>query len=135
MSQVSALDVSVQAAVLNLLADLSSEEGVAYLFISHDLGVVRYLADRIMVMYLGQIVEVGDADDIFGGPHPYTQALLSAVPTLDPQAVASGSCYRGRVQARGTCRSDVGFILAVLAPWRACAPRYHPPGGRLGTAM
>ena len=80
----SALDVSVQAAILNLLTDLQQREDVAYLFISHDLGVVRYLADRIVVLYLGRVMEVGPADNVFEGPHhPYTEALLSAVPTLD----------------------------------------------------
>jgi peptide/nickel transport system ATP-binding protein len=80
----SALDVSVQAAILNLLTDLQEREDVAYLFISHDLGVVRYLADRIVVLYLGRVMEVGTADTVFEAPHhPYTEALLSAVPTLD----------------------------------------------------
>ncbi|MGH2856034.1 MAG: ABC transporter ATP-binding protein [Solirubrobacteraceae bacterium] len=80
----SALDVSVQAAILNLLTDLQHREDVAYLFISHDLGVVRYLADRIVVLYLGRVMEVGPAQDVLDGPqHPYTEALLSAVPTLD----------------------------------------------------
>jgi peptide/nickel transport system ATP-binding protein len=80
----SALDVSVQAAILNLLAELQSEQRTSYVFISHDLGVVRYLADRIAVMYLGRIMEVGDTDDVFNGPHhPYTEALLSAVPSID----------------------------------------------------
>ncbi|HEX2782822.1 MAG TPA: ABC transporter ATP-binding protein, partial [Ilumatobacteraceae bacterium] len=80
----SALDVSVQAAILNLLAELQSEQRTSYVFISHDLGVVRYLADRIAVMYLGRIMEVGDTDDVFNGPHhPYTEALLSAVPDVD----------------------------------------------------
>jgi len=80
----SALDVSVQAAILNLLAELQSEQRTSYVFISHDLGVVRYLADRIAVMYLGRIMEVGDTDDVFTGPHhPYTEALLSAVPSVD----------------------------------------------------
>jgi peptide/nickel transport system ATP-binding protein len=79
----SALDVSVQAAILNLLVDLQREEAVSYLFISHDLGVVRYLADRVMVLYLGRVMEVGPADRVFAGPHhPYTAALLSAVATL-----------------------------------------------------
>ncbi len=82
----SALDVSVQAAILNLLADLQAKEEVTYLFISHDLGVVRYLADRIAVLYLGKVLEVGPAARVFGGPHhPYTEALLSAVPSLDGQ--------------------------------------------------
>jgi peptide/nickel transport system ATP-binding protein len=80
----SALDVSVQAAILNLLAELQSEQRTSYVFISHDLGVVRYLADRIAVMYLGRIMEVGETDDVFNGPHhPYTEALLSAVPSVD----------------------------------------------------
>jgi peptide/nickel transport system ATP-binding protein len=80
----SALDVSVQAAILNLLTDLQHRKEVAYLFISHDLGVVRYLADRIVVLYLGRVMEIGPADNVFDGPHhPYTEALLSAVPTLD----------------------------------------------------
>ncbi len=82
----SALDVSVQAAILNLLADLQSREQVTYLFISHDLGVVRYLADRIAVLYLGRVMEFGLAETVFSGPHhPYTEALLSAVPSLDGQ--------------------------------------------------
>jgi peptide/nickel transport system ATP-binding protein len=80
----SALDVSVQAAILNLLAELQAKERVTYLFISHDLGVVRYLADRIAVLYLGRVMEFGDAETVFTGPHhPYTEALLSAVPSLD----------------------------------------------------
>jgi peptide/nickel transport system ATP-binding protein len=80
----SALDVSVQAAILNLLSDLQFEKSTSYLFISHDLGVVRYLADRIAVMYLGLIQEVGTTDQVFNGPHhPYTEALLSAVPSVD----------------------------------------------------
>ncbi|HEY0935751.1 MAG TPA: ABC transporter ATP-binding protein [Trebonia sp.] len=80
----SALDVSVQAAILNLLADLQRRMRVTYLFISHDLGVVRYLADRIVVLYLGQVMQTGPAEAVFDGPHhPYTEALLSAVPQLD----------------------------------------------------
>jgi peptide/nickel transport system ATP-binding protein len=80
----SALDVSVQAAILNLLVELQAERGVSYLFISHDLGVVRYISDRIAVLYLGRLMELGPADVVFSGPHhPYTEALLSAVPTID----------------------------------------------------
>ncbi len=80
----SALDVSVQAAILNLLVELQAEKQVAYVFISHDLGVVRYISDRIGVLYLGRLQELGPADVVFDGPHhPYTEALLSAVPTID----------------------------------------------------
>jgi peptide/nickel transport system ATP-binding protein len=80
----SALDVSVQAAILNLLTDLQQREKVSYLFITHDLGVVRYISDRIAVLYLGRVMELGPAETVFSGPHhPYTEALLSAVPTID----------------------------------------------------
>ncbi len=91
----SALDVSVQAAILNLLAELQSTRQVSFIFISHDLGVVRYLSDRIAVLYLGQVMEVGPAAAVFSGPHhPYTAALLSSVPSID------GS-HGGRVKLEG----------------------------------
>ncbi|MER5866836.1 ABC transporter ATP-binding protein [Kitasatospora sp. NPDC002040] len=84
---VSALDVSVQAGVLNLLQQLKAELGLSYLFVSHDLSVIRHLSDRVSVMYLGRTVETGDAAEVFARPrHPYTQALLSAVPLPDPAA-------------------------------------------------
>jgi len=84
---VSALDVSVQAAILNLLNELQHEKQSAYLFISHDLAVVSYLADEIAVIYLGQLVEIGKTEDVLKPPfHPYTEALLSAVPQPDPTA-------------------------------------------------
>ena len=82
---VSALDVSIRAQVLNLLVDLQQAMNVAYVFISHDLGVVRHVADEVLVMYLGKVVEQGPREAIFNNPqHPYTQALLSATPTVDP---------------------------------------------------
>jgi peptide/nickel transport system ATP-binding protein len=81
----SALDVSIQAQILNLLADLQAQRNLAYLFITHDLGVVRYFASRVAVMYLGRIVEQGGTERIFTAPrHPYTKALLDSVPSLDP---------------------------------------------------
>jgi dipeptide transport system ATP-binding protein len=84
---VSALDVSIRAQVLNLLVELQQSLGVAYVFISHDLGVVRHVADDVMVMYLGRAVEHGSRDAVFADPqHPYTQALLSATPTVDASA-------------------------------------------------
>jgi len=103
----SALDVSVQAAILNLLVELQAEKGVAYVFISHDLGVVRYISDRIAVLYLGRLQELGPADVVFEGPHhPYTEALLSAVPTID-----GGGRDRIRLQ---------GDIPSAAAPPSGC---------------
>ncbi len=109
---VSALDLSVQAQVLNILVDLQQEFGLAYLFISHGLSVVRHMADEVMVMYLGRVVEYGARDAIFDNPrHPYTRALLSATPVADP------SRSRERVKLEGELPSPIN-------PPSGCA--FHP---------
>jgi len=94
----SALDVSVQAQVLNLVRDLQGELALTYLFISHNLSVVEHIADRIMIMYLGKIVEIGRTEEIFARPlHPYTQALLSAIPTVDPAETGEAIVLAGDI--------------------------------------
>lgn len=115
----SALDVSVQAAILNLLANLQRDEQTSYLFITHDIGVVRYLADRIAVMYVGRIMEKGKTDDLFAGPvHPYTEALLSAVPSVDGEA-------KDRIPLTGDIPSPANPPTGCVFHTRC---KYHMPG-------
>ena len=102
---VSALDVSIQAQVMNLLEELRSDLGIAFVFIAHDLGVVRHFCDKVAVMYLGKIVEMGDKDQIYGAPqHPYTQALLSAAPDLN---VVRGVPPKERIRLVGDVPSPI----------------------------
>src|SRR5262245_3191227 len=111
---VSALDVSIQAQVVNLLEDLRERFGLTYLFIAHDLSVVRHLCQRVAVMYLGRIVELADSDELFGNPlHPYTQALLAAVPVPDPS-----------VEAHRTFRPVQGEVPSPINPPPGCV--FHP---------
>lgn len=111
---ISALDVSIQAQVVNLLDDLKHELGLTYLFIAHDLAMVRYISDRVAVMYLGQIVELSTRDEVFDHPlHPYTQALLSAIPVPDPKKEAK----RERIILKGEVPNPAN-------PPKAC--RFHP---------
>jgi peptide/nickel transport system ATP-binding protein len=144
----SALDVSVQAAVLNLLVDLQQAEHVSYVFISHDLATVRYLADEIAVMYLGEIVEIGPASRVFGPPHhPYTETLLSAVRPLGQEATDVRIRLRGTIPSPADrpqgcpfhprCPRKVGPVCEEEPPWQTTAEGHHyrcviPPGELAG---
>jgi oligopeptide/dipeptide ABC transporter ATP-binding protein len=111
---VSALDVSIQAQVVNLLEDLRERFGLTYLFIAHDLSVVRHLCQRVAVMYLGRIVEMADSDELFDNPlHPYTRGLMRAIPRLDVEADAAGT--RPRLQ------EIPGLVPILTRPIVGCA--------------
>src|SRR4030095_13555010 len=143
---VAALDVSIQAQVLNLFMDLRDQFQLTYLFISHDLGVVRHLSDRVVVMYLGRIVEIAATEDLFAAPnHPYTQALRTEVPRIDrkrrafvpikgeipsPLAPPPGCHFHPRCPyVMDKCRVNVPPLLEI-APNRKSACLLNPPGFR-----
>ena len=131
---VSALDVSIRAQVLNLLVDLQQAMGVAYVFISHDLGVVRHVADEVMVMYLGKAVEHGPREAIFGNPqHPYTQALLSATPTVNPALRRQRILLQGELPSPISPPSGCAFHTrcpVAVARCRVETPSLEPAGAQ-----
>ena len=113
---VSALDVSIQAQIVNLMQDLREEEGISYLFIAHDISIVRYISDRIRVMYLGHLMEEAETNELFSNPlHPYTQALLSAVPHANPHI------SKERIQLKGELPSPIdpptGCVFHTRCPY------------------
>ena len=131
---VSALDVSVQSQVLNLLLELQEERKLSYLFIAHDLAVVKHISDRVAVMYLGKIVEMSDAETIYQSPkHAYTKALLDAIPEPDPSRANKHQPLPGDVPLPSTRRSALlSAIASSTPPIRRRWERTLPCGNRAG---
>ncbi len=129
---VSALDVSVQAAVINLLNEIQATHGATLIFISHDLAVVRYLADHVAVMYLGAVAELGPVERVFAPPyHPYTEALLSAVPVPDPDHVGAQILLEGPVPRADEVRRGCPFATRCPRRLGAICDDTPPPVQRL----